>query len=100
MAPINAEINLSVAVRTSLQAQKWLLYHLSPSEHRAARRAAEQGASADEIKEAQKVRDQQDQTRKTAPLQIPDGAFVVDASDLTLSEVVDRVQAHVQSQLI
>ncbi len=75
------------------------IYLTASSEHRAARRAAEQGASAEQIQESQKVRDQQDATRKAAPLQIPEGAFVVDASDLSLSEVVDKVEAHVRSQL-
>lgn len=74
------------------------IYLTASSEHRAARRAAEQGASADDIKEAQKVRDKQDATRKAAPLQIPEGAFVVDASDLSLPEVVDKVESYIKAR--
>lgn len=75
------------------------IYLTASSDHRAARRAAEQGSSAEEIKESQKVRDRQDRTRKAAPLQVPQGAFVVDASDLSLAEVVDKVETHVRSKL-
>ncbi|MEK6773893.1 MAG: (d)CMP kinase [Bdellovibrionota bacterium] len=76
------------------------IYLTASSEHRAARRAAEQGSSAQEIKESQKVRDQQDATRKVAPLQIPDGAFVVDASELNLSQVVDKIEVYVKQKLV
>lgn len=75
------------------------VYLTASSEHRAQRRAAEQGASAAQIEEAQRVRDQQDSTRKTAPLQVPDKAFVVDTTELDLRQVVDRVEGFVRQQL-
>lgn len=75
------------------------IYLTASSEHRAARRAAEQGASTEEIKEAQKLRDLQDTTRKAAPLQIPEGAFVVDATDLSLNQVVDKVEKYVKTEM-
>lgn len=75
------------------------IYLTARSESRAARRAAEQGANLQEIKEAQKVRDAQDKGRKTAPLQIPERAHVVDASDLTLDQVVDQVYKIVKNAL-
>ena len=76
------------------------IYLTASSEHRAARRAAEQGVSAEEIKEAQKVRDEQDTTRKAAPLQVPEGSFVVDATELNLKQVVDKIDQHIKSKKI
>lgn len=66
------------------------------SENRAARRAAEQGADAAEIEKAQKLRDHQDSTRKTAPMVIPENAFVVDTTTMNLEQVVAAVENHVQ----
>ncbi len=37
------------------------------------------------------LRDQLDKSRKTAPLVVPEGALVIDSSDLTLDQVVARV---------
>ncbi len=75
------------------------IYLTASSEHRAARRAAEHGASAQEIIEAQKVRDQQDSTRKAAPLSIPEQALVLDSTELSLTQVVDKVEAFVKSKI-
>lgn len=66
--------------------------------HRAERRAKEQGADADEIAQAQKQRDQQDSTRKAAPLQVPDQALVLDSTDLGLEEVVTEVEKFVRAK--
>ncbi len=41
-------------------------------------------------------RDQQDSTRKTAPLMIPEGATVVDSSHLSLEEVVETLLQHLR----
>lgn len=68
------------------------VYLTASSEHRAARRAAELGLDKDETIEAQKTRDKQDSTRKAAPLQIPENAFVVDTTELSLEEVIDKVE--------
>ena len=38
-------------------------------------------------------RDKLDAGRKTAPLKVPDGAVLVDSSDMTLEEVVDHIAA-------
>lgn len=75
------------------------IYLTASSEHRAARRAAEQGSSAQEIIEAQKVRDQQDSTRKAAPLSVPEQAMVVDTTELSLTQVVDQVEAFVRTRI-
>lgn len=76
------------------------VYLTASSEHRAARRAAEKGADKNEIILQQKERDRQDSTRAAAPLQIPEGAFVVDSTDLSLSEVVDQIQEFVRERLV
>lgn len=76
------------------------VYLTANSEDRAARRAAEHGTSAEIIKKAQEVRDLQDSTRTTAPLQVPADAFVVDTSALSLNEVVDQVQAFVSQKIL
>ncbi len=66
------------------------------SENRAARRAAEQGADAAEIQKSQQIRDQQDSTRKVAPMAIPENAFVVDTTTMNLEQVVNAVESHVR----
>ncbi len=75
------------------------IYLTASSHHRAQRRAAEHGASAEEIAQSQKVRDQQDSTRKAAPLQVPENAYVVDTTDMGLKEVVDAVETHVRQKI-
>lgn len=75
------------------------IYLTASSEHRAARRAAELGLDQGQTQEAQKVRDQQDSTRKAAPLQVPAHALVLDTTDMALEEVVDSVENFVRSKL-
>lgn len=75
------------------------IYLTASSENRAARRAAELGMDQNETIQAQKIRDQQDSTRKAAPLQIPEQAFVVDTTELSLSEVVDEVEKYVKKKI-
>lgn len=75
------------------------VYLTANSEDRARRRALEQGFSAEEVHAAQKQRDQQDSTRKAAPLQVPTGAFVLDTTHMSLNEVIDQVEQHVRQQL-
>ena len=76
------------------------IYLTASSEHRAARRAAELGLDQTETQEAQKVRDQQDSTRKAAPLQVPEQALVVDTTEMALDEVVKKVELFVRSKLV
>ena len=75
------------------------IYLTARQEDRALRRAKESGASAEEIQKAQVVRDQQDSSRKVAPLQVPENSFVVDASTLNFQQVVDLIENHVQEKL-
>ena len=59
---------------------------------RARRRAAEHSAADPETTRASiRRRDRLDSTRPASPLRRPDDAIEIDATDLTLSEVVERV---------
>lgn len=75
------------------------IYLTADSEFRARRRAEEQGMVMEDVQKAQKKRDQQDLSRQTAPLQIPEGAHIVDTSHLTLLEVVDYVEELARTNL-
>ncbi|MEQ1722092.1 MAG: (d)CMP kinase [Pseudobdellovibrio sp.] len=67
------------------------VYLTASSEHRAQRRAQELGLDEKELAVQQKQRDEQDSTRKVAPLQIPKDALVVDASQMSLNDVVEKI---------
>jgi CMP/dCMP kinase len=70
------------------------------SESRASRRALEQeDTSVDSLLDLQKKRDAQDVNRKTAPMQIPEGALVIDSSSLQLDQVVEAIAAEVKKRL-
>ncbi|MBC7458732.1 MAG: (d)CMP kinase [Bdellovibrionaceae bacterium] len=66
------------------------IYLTARSEDRAVRRAQELGLDKDILKAQQKQRDIQDSTRKVAPMQVPEDALVVDTSELTLEQVVQK----------
>lgn len=53
--------------------------------------ATESGTSVEAVCESLSRRDHLDRTRKTAPLQVAEGAKVVDTTHLTLDEVVERI---------
>lgn len=76
------------------------IYLTARSESRAQRRAQELGADAQAMAQLQKQRDQQDSTRKTAPLQIPEGAYVVDTSELNLQQVLAEVHSHIKEKAV
>lgn len=73
------------------------VYLTARSEDRAMRRAIEQGADVKKTLSEQQKRDQQDSTRKSAPLQVPEGAFVVDTSIMDLSGVVAHIEEKIRS---
>lgn len=75
------------------------VYLTANSEHRAARRAAELGLDQQDMVKAQKERDHQDSTRKAAPMAVPEGAIVIDATDLNLEQVVDKVYSFVKEKI-
>lgn len=75
------------------------IYLTADQTHRAARRAAEEGGSAENIMASQQQRDQQDSTRKVAPLQIPDHAFVLDTTHISLDDVVEKVEQFIRGKI-
>jgi cytidylate kinase len=68
------------------------IYLDADSENRAQRRAQQSGLSQEDTEKQQKVRDNQDLTRKVAPLMAPEGAHIIDTSTMTLHEVVDYIE--------
>jgi cytidylate kinase len=74
-------------------------YLTARSESRAGRRALERNESIEKVEEQQATRDAADQQRAVAPLQVPEGANVVDTSELSLNEVVATILAMVPAAL-
>lgn len=72
------------------------------AQERAKRRLAqlgpESGESLESIQASIEARDETDSQRKVAPLLCPEGAFRVDASSLSLSEVVEHILFLVKSE--
>jgi cytidylate kinase len=60
-------------------------------EVRARRRADQTGEDFDQVLTELTRRDLRDSTRAASPLTIPEGAVVIDTSDLSFQQVVDRV---------
>jgi CMP/dCMP kinase len=60
-------------------------------EVRARRRALERGDDPERVARTMARRDHLDSTRQTSPLTVPEGAVVVDTSEMTFCQVVDRV---------
>lgn len=75
------------------------VYLTADSTNRAQRRALEQGSDLQEVQSAQKIRDLQDSSRKTAPLQIPENSLVIDTTNLSLSQVVDEVEKYTRNKI-
>jgi cytidylate kinase len=66
-------------------------------EERARRRAAEIGADPATVLAEQTIRDQRDQSREHSPMQAADGAVVLDTTDLSVPQVVERIEALVEA---
>jgi CMP/dCMP kinase len=60
-------------------------------EERARRRAAELGIDPSRVLAEQAIRDERDRTREHSPLEPAAGAVVLDSTNLTLPEVVQRI---------
>ncbi len=75
------------------------IYLTARSDSRAHRRAQELGLDEKALITQQQRRDEQDSTRKTAPLQIPTGAFVIDTSELSLQQVIQKVEDYSKEKL-
>lgn len=67
-------------------------------EVRARRRALETGEHFDDVLEDLKRRDGFDSTRPTSPLRVPDGAVVVDTSNLSIDEVVEQLLGLIEAR--
>jgi cytidylate kinase len=75
------------------------IYLTARSENRAQRRAQELGLDEKVLVVQQQLRDQQDSTRKTAPLQVPDSALVIDTSELNMVQVVEKIKLYAEEKL-
>ena len=60
---------------------------------------AGQSADLDEVLEAIKARDRRDESRSDGPLRVPEGATIVDTSELSLEEVVSRLVSIVEDSM-
>jgi cytidylate kinase len=60
-------------------------------EVRAKRRATQVGDDPDQVMKELARRDHLDSSREASPLTVPDGAVIIDTSDLTFDEVVEKV---------
>ena len=69
------------------------------AEDRAARRAAEEGRDLDQTITDQKQRDDQDANRKAAPMQASADSHTIDTTQLTLDQVIDRVEGLIREKL-
>lgn len=75
------------------------------AEARAIRRHLEEVAkgiatqTVEEVKASLLNRDKIDSSRKTAPLKIPEGAIVIDSTELTIEEVLDIVEKNAKAAL-
>jgi cytidylate kinase len=72
------------------------IYLTADQSQRAERRAKELGVDIAEMARSQKKRDEQDSTRKAAPLQVPENALVVDTTDMSLDQVVRMIEDIIQ----
>lgn len=61
-------------------------------------RATGQVADLKEVLHSIEARDRRDETRHDSPLQIPEGAIMIDTSDMSLEEVVDQLEAAVRER--
>jgi len=75
------------------------VYLTADQTQRATRRAQDQGMSVEETEASQRVRDHQDSTRKSAPLQIPENAWVIDTTHLTLDEAVSLIEGRARERV-
>lgn len=72
------------------------VYLTASTRSRAERRAIEEGLDFAQILEDTQARDAQDSGRKSAPLIVPDGAELIDTSEMPIQEVVDHIEALAQ----
>ena len=73
------------------------IYLTAREDTRARRRHQQQKGDLVRTLEIQKLRDGQDSRRQTAPLKVPQGAFIIDSTLLGVEEVVEQILDHVQT---
>lgn len=66
---------------------------------RAQRRASELGVSTEETVRAQSLRDQQDSSRRTAPLVVAEDAVILDTTQMSFPQVVAEVERVTRARL-
>lgn len=71
------------------------VYLTADQVQRAARRAQDLGMTIEATVASQQVRDHQDTNRKAAPLQVPNEAWVLDTTDLSLIEAVVLIEKRI-----
>jgi cytidylate kinase len=74
------------------------IYLDASPEVRARRRALQTGEDVADVLTDLNRRDNFDSTRSASPMMVPEGAFVVDTSDLSFDAVVDRILALIESK--
>jgi len=74
------------------------IYLDASPEVRARRRALQTGEDVADVLTDLNRRDNYDSTRSASPMMVPEGAFVVDTSDLSFDAVVDRILALIESK--
>lgn len=82
---------------------KYKIYLTASCEQRAKRRSIELNQrgikkSFEETKKEIELRDYNDKNRELAPLKQADDAILIDSTDITLHEVVDKVLSHITSE--
>lgn len=75
------------------------IYLTANEKLRAARRAMQTGEDVKNVQAKTDARDKQDSSRKAAPMTIPENAVVVETSELSLEEVVDKIYGIIQAQI-
>lgn len=75
------------------------IYLTATSESRAERRAIENTGTVEIVRSLQEERDKSDEGRKHAPLQIPEGAHVIDSSSMGRDDVVEKAKQYVMQEL-
>ncbi len=67
------------------------IYLDANQEQRVARRAKEEGVEASQLTAHQQERDERDSKRQHAPLQVSEGAHIIDSSQMSLDQVVSKI---------
>lgn len=75
------------------------IYLTASSQERAQRRAKQFGLNESKVHQEQELRDKQDSERKSAPLQIPEDAHVINSGNLQLDEVIHQAVEIVRKNL-